>query len=624
MLLCLTAAMTQNSAFIDLGNIIKYDTVLNRLSYYIDTSNTLNINDAHTFTFSYPDKRFPFKDRHPGAGCIIKLSVTNSGNLDTFWLYMGKAQTYTMYEYDSSNSKFIPLNNQFTSYSSPVLNKVPYSYLVVKKGEYKHFYIQTIIRFYNWHQFDPVILLPHEQTDFTFNHFIGPNRLFIYTTFALLGVMLSMLVYSLTIFLQSYKNEYLYFTLILLGFIVYFFIRLLNTFIFSKSYYYFYDIRYQVLQLGESILALLFVVSFLKIKTTIPKLYKHARIIIITLLIFIFVNIPITYTDQYNYIGNIAFDIIRISVLPYFGYLLFELLKERQDKEVRYIGAGAIIGSLVWVAVSIIDRGGEYKYHFLEHSGLTALIFMTCIVFEMLFFMQALIYRKKTKEALQIQAVEQLQLENDRKELEKFRAVIDARDKERNRISQEIHDEIGSGLTSIRLLSEITKIKGSNDDTDKTLEKISGTANSLMDNMNEIIWTLNSKNDPLPNLIAYLRHYIVNYFEHLQIHLNIVIPDHINEVSVTGKIRRNILLAVKEALHNIVKHSKATVVDVQFSTGAMLNISISDNGIGINPSLINDHHNGLQNIRNRLSAIGGTCTFTSHNGTSVILELPLS
>ena len=55
--------------------------------------------------------------------------------------------------------------------------------------------------------------------------------------------------------------------------------------------------------------------------------------------------------------------------------------------------------------------------------------------------------------------MEKLQLENDRKELEKYRAIIDARDKERNRISQEIHDDIGSGLTSIRLLSEIAKAR---------------------------------------------------------------------------------------------------------------------------------------------------------------------
>src|SRR5690606_30321938 len=140
------------------------------------------------------------------------------------------------------------------------------------------------------------------------------------------------------------------------------------------------------------------------------------------------------------------------------------------------------------------------------------------------------------------------------------------RDKERNRISQEIHDDIGSGLTSIRLLSEIAKVKSTQDDS-KELEKISETSNILMDKMNEIIWTLNSRNDTLPNLIAYLRHLIVEYFESIPFQLHIATPDTIPEIKVSGKIRRNILLSVKEALHNIVKHSKATQVHVQFAAG---------------------------------------------------------
>ncbi len=169
-----------------------------------------------------------------------------------------------------------------------------------------------------------------------------------------------------------------------------------------------------------------------------------------------------------------------------------------------------------------------------------------------------------SREADRIRAVEQLQLENDRKELEKYKAIIDARENERNRISQEIHDDIGSGLTSIRLLSEIAKAKSSQPDN-KELEKISATSNVLMDKMNEIIWTLNSRNDSLPNLIAYLRHHVVEYFESLHMQLHLTVPDVINEITISGKIRRNILLSVKEALHNVVKHSQATDVNVVFA-----------------------------------------------------------
>ena len=145
-----------------------------------------------------------------------------------------------------------------------------------------------------------------------------------------------------------------------------------------------------------------------------------------------------------------------------------------------------------------------------------------------------------------------------------------------------------------------------------------------MDKMNEIIWTLNSRNDTLPNLIAYLRHLIVEYFETMPLELHITTPDPIPETKVSGKIRRNILLSVKEALHNIVKHSKATKVNIQFTSGDHFSISITDNGIGFNPSVVHSYNNGLLNMKERLSAVGGSCIISNHNGTSVILTVPLT
>ena len=105
--------------------------------------------------------------------------------------------------------------------------------------------------------------------------------------------------------------------------------------------------------------------------------------------------------------------------------------------------------------------------------------------------------------------------------------------------------------------------------------------------------------------------------------LHIVTPDPIPEINVSGKIRRNILLSVKEALHNIAKHSQATQVNVAFTAGEYFSISITDNGIGFNPSVIRSYNNGLLNMKDRLSAVGGSCTISPQNGTSVILRVPL-
>ena len=622
-LLCWSAVTAQTNNFIDLGKIGEYDTVLKRLSYFIDYSKKITIENAAYATFHYPGEKFPFDKTRLDARYFIKLSVTNSGNQDTFWLYTGRAQQYTMYAFDSSAATFKALNNQFQSYSNPVFNSVPFARFVVRKGTYSVFFIQANIGFYNWYLFDPVILLPKEKTSFTYEHLLRPNILYSYTTIALLGIMFSMLVYTFTIFLQTLKHEYLYYALAMMAFIVYFFLRWLDLFKFGKLFYFFSYAKYQLLQLTGHIFVIAFIMSFFTLKKSFPALYKYFKILILAQLAFLAINLPLTYTNRFSYFGNIAFDIFRAVVLICTAALITVLVIQKKNKEVRYLGMGLLISILLCgIALYIYKKGGLEQFFF-GNEGIPILIFMLGILLQMIFFMQVLSYRERMQQVLHIRAVEKLQLENDRKRLEKYRAVIDARDKERNRISQEIHDDIGSGLTSIRLLSEIVKAKSVRNDAAKELEKISGTANILIDKMNEIIWTLNSRNDTLPNLIAYLRHLIVEYFEPLQIQLQIVTPDDISENPVSGKLRRNILLSVKEALHNIVKHSQATEVHIIFSTGDFFSISISDNGIGFNPLQTISYKNGLQNIRERLSTIGGTCTISNNGGTSILLKIPL-
>ena len=384
-LLYLCSVGAQTADFIDLGKLREYDTVLKRLSYFIDYSKKATIDDAAQATFSYPGTNFPFNKSKLDAHYFIKLSVTNTGQQDTFWLYMGRAQHYTMYEYDSSAGKMKVLNNRLSSFSYTIFNHVPYAFLVVKAGEYRNFYIQADINFYNWHQFDPVIVLPGEQPSFTFEHFLRPNRIYIFSTLMLLGVMLSMFAYTLIIFFQNLKNEYLYYALSMLSFVVYFSLRLINIFMFGRSYYFLYDLRYQALQLSGSILIVLFISSFLKLKTTMPRLYRHFRVIVFAQLIFSIVNLPITYTNRYNHIGNAAFDSIRTIVLLYFVYLMAILLKNKKEKSQVHRRLAHLSPYYCHARHFTSTNWGDYEYHFFEHSGLAVMAFMLGILFQMLF-----------------------------------------------------------------------------------------------------------------------------------------------------------------------------------------------------------------------------------------------
>jgi ligand-binding sensor domain-containing protein/two-component sensor histidine kinase len=208
-----------------------------------------------------------------------------------------------------------------------------------------------------------------------------------------------------------------------------------------------------------------------------------------------------------------------------------------------------------------------------------------------------------------------------RKNLEKHHAIII----ERQRISADLHDDIGSGLSKISLLSELIKRESESPEVLEGNEKISKTLQDISGNLSEIIWSLNSKNDFLENLIAYIRRYAGEYFENTAIAVKLKSPSHIPHIPVTAAQRRNIFYVVKEALHNIVKHSCASQVDISFDINECLVIIIHDNGKGFHSEdAIGRHYgNGIKNMKNRMKSINGSFFIENTIGTKVTLQFPV-
>ncbi len=244
------------------------------------------------------------------------------------------------------------------------------------------------------------------------------------------------------------------------------------------------------------------------------------------------------------------------------------------------------------------------------------------ITIELLFFLFALTYKNKREIVLSIQKEEKLKLETERKELEKQVAVLAAKQDERNRISVDMHDELGSGVTAIRLMSEIVKSK-MKEQTLPEIDKISNSANELIIKMNTIIWTMTSSNDTVENLVAYIRSYAVEYFENTSIDCHFSMPVDIPPREITGEKRRNIFLSVKEALNNVVKHSQSTVVKINVIVSDRLIIEIQDDGVGINMEKLRKFGNGLNNMKKRMASIDGEFKVENQNGTRTTFNLAL-
>ncbi len=145
-----------------------------------------------------------------------------------------------------------------------------------------------------------------------------------------------------------------------------------------------------------------------------------------------------------------------------------------------------------------------------------------------------------------------------------------------------MHDEVGSTLTEISIMSELTKREiGDGVATEVHLQKISDRSREVVDSISQIIWAINPKNDHLDNLAAYLRTYATQYFAHSSIQCRVDFPETLPDSRFAAESRRNIFLIAKEALHNVLKHSGATDVDVRLTVeDQTIVIVIEDNGKG--------------------------------------------
>jgi signal transduction histidine kinase len=206
-----------------------------------------------------------------------------------------------------------------------------------------------------------------------------------------------------------------------------------------------------------------------------------------------------------------------------------------------------------------------------------------------------------------------------RKKLEQQQAIIS----ERKRISADLHDDVGSGLSRIMLLTELVKKEAKTPEMQKEASKIASISKELSANISEIIWALNANNDYLESLVAYIRRYAAEFFDDSAVKLRINSTGTITGIPISGELRREIFYTVKEALHNIYKHAQASEAELSFSVeNEVLTVAIQDNGIGMPEKDTGRYGNGLNNMQQRMAAVGGSLNIENHNGTKIKLTVP--
>jgi len=441
-------------------------------------------------------------------------------------------------------------------------------------------------------------------------------------TFLFCGLLLMMILYSIANFVQGANHEFLYYS----GYAFFLGTMLLTKAIFtghSNWLSYFLEAYLDFILQGLGIMFyMIFMQKYLETRVRHPFLHTLYNAGIIMLMISV-VSYSWFHYFTNNFIAeNTIENITKGLLLGMTVVFLVYSARHWQDKMLRYLFWGnlCLFVFSLFSQLIILDNSLVKQLPLIMRSAL--FYYELGLFLELVFFLVALNYKNRRQLIADTRERERLKAENQMKEYEKELAVFKAQQQERERISADIHDELGSGMTAIRLMSEIARNKLKTE-TPVEIEKISQSANEVLNKMNAIIWSMNSDNDTMDNLVSYIRSYALEYFENTPVHCQVHTPPRIEPVDISGDKRRNIFLCIKETLNNTLKHSKASEVKIDFRIDKDLVIKISDNGVGIDLQHIRRFGNGLKNIARRMESIGGASEIKNHEGTVTELTLPL-
>lgn len=208
-----------------------------------------------------------------------------------------------------------------------------------------------------------------------------------------------------------------------------------------------------------------------------------------------------------------------------------------------------------------------------------------------------------------------------RKKIDEQQALLEVR----NKISKDLHDDIGSTLTSINILSNVSEeaIERNPQQAKIMIHDIAVQSKTIQQNMSDIVWAIRPDNDKVENLSARMREYIGQTLEPKQIKTSFNVDEAILGQTIPMEFRKELLLIYKEAIHNVVKHSGATEVSIELEgTPKQLVMRIADNGQWKEKE--KSSGTGTYSMKQRAEVLGGRLTISgSANGTTVHLTVPL-
>lgn len=417
--------------------------------------------------------------------------------------------------------------------------------------------------------------------------------------------------YFLLQFIVLRKKEYLFYSIYLFLLVIYYICAIPELFLksaFAPGETNFCELFKRPVQFMISVFYTLFIMEYLNLKRQSLPLYRIFRFLLVMYTVFalgcfICNLLRVDYNNVY-YLGSIVlFPVQLYMVIALFKY------KVPYGRFVIWGSINVIMGSVFSLCFGIY--AAMHPEGPITNAGSYIPVVITILADIFLFTI----------------ALQRKIADNEKSLVNAAIARQQAVSEERERIITDLHDDVGGGLSSIRMMSDlIVQQEGPTNYSTGHLSfasKISATAKDISQRMNTIIWSLNMENDSLPNFAEYVRHYGVAFFEDSPV--SFVYSSHppqLPDTQLTGGQRKNLFLIVKEALNNILKHSGASQAEVKIiAQEKRLKITVSDNGKGLQHE--NHFGNGLKNMEKRMREIKGDFNIHSGNGTVITVSVLL-
>jgi len=615
-------AQSDSSSPINVNGFTNEIKITNAASCFIDSSASLNDNQVLLSDFNIGYANFLQrlnKNYFHGIFWMQFGLKNNSDTIQKLFLYCGDINYVDVYVQSPNHVEPIMHGGSLvTKKDNAGFYNLSVFPLVIEARQSENIFIKLRQRTQEF-DFDGIFIYNQTALNDSLLGDFKNDRTFIFFQLLFQGFLLCQIFYVLFQWIIIKRKEYLYYC---------FYLIIISIYFLSKyESYYGIDLLFShypllTVYLSKTLLILpyflyfRFVRSFLEMPENYPKLNKWIIRIEKFLLLYLILDLSfiiITFNQKIQLeIYTIVFFLLFITVASFILYLF------RQKKTlIYYILTGSLfvgIGNILGLIFTYLDNNLHIDLGF--HN---MLIFSQIgIVLEIICFTAGLSYKSKAAEEEKIKSQQNL--------IEQLKAneVLQSRMQNiRNKIAQDLHDDIGSTLSSISILSDLALREKNIDQAKEAVSEIKNSSITLMEKMDDIVWSINPKNDSFENLLMRIKRFATTLFEAKELDYSIDIDQHVGNVKLPIDYRQHIYLILKEAINNLVKYSQATKATINVScNNGLLQLSVTDNGKGFVPSGPITG-NGILSMKSRAALMNAELIIDSelNKGTTILLSV---